>query len=374
VKTRAAVLRAIKTPWQIEDVELDEPREHEVLVRVCAAGLCHSDDHPVQGDMPASLPLIGGHEGAGVVEAVGPGVTRVAPGDHVAFSFLPECGQCGPCLAGRPESCIKQIEEGTGLQLQDGTARHHASSNGEDLRLWCSLGTFSERTVVHELQVIKIDPDVPFSAAALVSCGVGTGWGAATRSSQVRPGDVAVVVGLGGLGMSAVQGFRHAGASSIIGVDPVAEKHPMAQKLGATHAVPSVDEAHALIADLTGGRMAERGVITIGGPGSGTLLASIMGLIGRRGRMVMASISPVDQIDVKLSLIDLTMMEKELVGSIYGHGSAERDVPALLDLYKQGALDLDSMITARYALDEINGGYAAMHAGRNIRGVLELSS
>jgi S-(hydroxymethyl)glutathione dehydrogenase/alcohol dehydrogenase len=374
MKTRAAVLRAVKTPWSVEDVELDAPREREVLVRVHAAGLCHSDDHPVQGDMPANLPLIGGHEGAGVVEAVGPGVTRVAPGDHVAFSFLPECGECAPCLAGRPESCVKQIEEGTGLQLQDATARHHAAAGGEDLHLWCSLGTFSERTVVHELQVIKIDPAVPFEAAALVSCGVGTGWGAAVRSSQVQPGDVAVVVGLGGLGMSAVQGFRYAGARAIVGIDPVVSKHELARKLGATHTLASIDEASSVVAELTDGRMAERGVITIGGPGSGALLASIMGLIGRRGRMVMASISPVSQIDVKLSLIDLTMGEKELVGSIYGHGSAERDVPALLELYKSGDLDLDSLITARYSLDQINEGYEAMHAGSNIRGVIDLVS
>ncbi|MCU1375825.1 MAG: putative zinc-containing alcohol dehydrogenase [Actinomycetia bacterium] len=372
MKTRAAVLRAIKTPWSVEDVELDEPREHEVLVRVAAAGLCHSDDHPVQGDMPANLPLIGGHEGAGVVEAVGSSVTRVAVGDHVAFSFLPECGECAPCLAGRPESCLLQIEEGTGLQLQDATARHHAAGDGEELRLWCSLGTFSEHTVVHELQVIKFADDVPFAAAALVSCGVGTGFGAATRSSQVQAGDTAVVVGLGGLGMSAVQGFRHAGAAHIIGVDPVTTKHELAQKLGATHTVASIEEANEVIAGLTDGRMAERAVITIGGPGSGTLLASIMALVGRRGRVVMASISPVAQIDVKLSLIDLTMGEKELVGSIYGHGSAEKDVPALLELYRSGDLDLDSLITARYSLDEINEGYAAMHAGSNIRGVIEM--
>jgi S-(hydroxymethyl)glutathione dehydrogenase/alcohol dehydrogenase len=374
MRTRAAVLRAVKTPWSVEDVELDAPREHEVLVRVVSAGLCHSDDHPVQGDMPANLPMIGGHEGAGVVEAVGSAVTRVAPGDHVAFSFLPECGQCEPCRAGRPESCVLQIEEGTGLQLQDGTARHHAAGDGEELRLWCSLGTFSERTVVHELQVIRIDPAVSFEAAALVSCGVGTGWGAATRSSQVRPGDVTVVVGLGGLGMSAVQGFRYAGASTIVGIDPVVGKHELAQKLGATHAAASIEEATQLVAELTRGRMADRGVVTIGGQGSGQLLASIMGLIGRRGRMVMVSISPVTQIDVKLSLIDLTMMEKELVGSIYGHGSAEHDVPALLELYQQGHLDIDALITTRYPLDRINDGYAAMHQGTNIRGVIDLGS
>jgi S-(hydroxymethyl)glutathione dehydrogenase/alcohol dehydrogenase len=366
------VLRAVKTPWLIEEVELDSPREQEVLVRVAAAGLCHSDDHSVQGDVPANFPFIGGHEGAGVVEAVGKDVRRVSVGDHVAFSFLPECGVCAPCRAGRPESCVKQIEEGSGLQLQDQTSRHRAADSGEELRLFCSLGTFSERTVVHELQVIKIDPEAPFAAAALVSCGVGTGWGAAVRSSQVQPGETAVVVGLGGLGMSAVQGFRHARAANVIGIDPVVGKHELARRLGATHTAASIDEAASVVAELTDGRMAERGVITIGGPGSGAILASIMALIGRRGRMVLASISPAAQIDVKLSLIDLTMGEKELVGSIYGHGSAERDVPALLALYKSGALDLDSMITARYALDEINEGYAAMHAGSNIRGVLEM--
>lgn len=372
MKTRAAILRQIRTPWSVEDVELDEPREHEVLVRVMAAGLCHSDDHPVQGDMPATLPMIGGHEGAGVVEAVGTAVQRVSVGDHVVFSFLPECGVCEPCLSGQREGCVKQVEEGTGLQLQDTTARHHGGS-GEELRLWCSLGTFSERTVVHELQVIKIADDVPFAAAALVSCGVGTGFGAASRSSQVRAGDTAVVIGLGGVGMAAVQGFRFAGAVNIIGVDPVVGKHELARSMGATHTVSSIDEANSVISGLTSGRMAQRGVVTIGGTGSGVLLASIMSLIGRRGRMVMASISPVDQIDVKLSLIDLTMGEKELVGSIYGHGSAEQDVPMLLDLYRDGRLDIDALITARYTLDDINVGYAAMHAGTNIRGVLEMT-
>ena len=256
MKTKAAILWERNTPWSVEEIELDPPKSHEVLVKLAASGMCHSDEHLVTGDLAgasAEPPLIGGHEGAGVVLEVGPGVTYVEPGDHVVFGFLPACGRCPSCASGRSNLCDLGAITATGLQFTDGTSRHHA--RGQDLKLGIgSLGTFAHHTVVNELSCVKIEKDWPLDKACLLGCGVVTGWGSAVYAAQVQPGDYVAVVGVGGIGINAVQGAKMAGARVVAAIDPVEFKREKAMEFGATHTHASqspVDfaskpEAHAM--------------------------------------------------------------------------------------------------------------------------------
>ena len=219
VKTKAAILWEVNAPWSVEEIELDAPKAGEVLVKISASGMCHSDEHLVTGDLPFELPIIGGHEGAGVVQQVGPGVSWLQPGDHVVFGFIPSCGRCVSCSTGHSNLCDLGAYLGTGKQISDQTSRHHAK--GKDLGTMCLLGTFAEHTVVNEASCIKIDKDVPLDRACLLGCGVVTGWGSSVYAAEVRPGDTVVVVGIGGIGANAVQGARLAGATKILAIDPV---------------------------------------------------------------------------------------------------------------------------------------------------------
>jgi S-(hydroxymethyl)glutathione dehydrogenase/alcohol dehydrogenase len=367
VTTKAAILWEVGAPWSVETVELDAPQHGEVLVRVAASGMCHSDEHLVTGDLPGTLPMIGGHEGAGVVEAIGPGVTTLAPGDHVVFSFLPACGRCPSCSTGHQNLCdIGGVMITTGLQ-HDGTSRHHA--RGQDLRTFAVLGTFAHHTVVSEISCVKIDPGISLDRACLLGCGVVTGWGSSVYAAEIGPGDVVAVVGVGGLGTAAVQGARLAGAKQIWAIDPVEFKREKAMEFGATHTAASLEEALPLIQETSGGRMANKVVMTMG-VGDGSLLASALAITAKRGRVVVTNIHPLLETSAAVSLLDLTLMEKQVVGSIFGSANPRVDIPKLLELYGAGQLDLDGMVTRTYPLEGINDGYQDMRDGRNIRGVL----
>ncbi|HEY3486335.1 MAG TPA: alcohol dehydrogenase catalytic domain-containing protein, partial [Ilumatobacteraceae bacterium] len=196
MKTKAAILWETNTPWSVEEIDLDPPGPGEVLVKLAASGMCHSDEHLVTGDLPFELPIIGGHEGAGVVQEVGEGVSWLQPGDHVVFGFIPSCGRCPSCSTGHQNLCDYGALLGLGKQIADGTARHHARD--KDLGLMCLLGTFSHHTVVNEASCIKIDKDAPLDRACLLGCGVVTGWGSSVYAAEVSPGDVVAVVGIGG--------------------------------------------------------------------------------------------------------------------------------------------------------------------------------
>lgn len=362
----AAVLWEDSGAWEVEPVELDTPRPGEVLVRLAASGLCHSDEHLLTSDLPGVRPIIGGHEGAGVVEEVGAGVDGLEPGDHVVFGFVPACGRCPSCAGGFSNLCDTGAALMVGRQM-DGTSRHHA--RGRDLQTMVCLGTFSEATVVNQASCVKISPDIPLDRACLVGCGVTTGWGSAVYAADVRPGDTVAVVGVGGIGSSAVQGARLAGAERIVAVDPVPFKREMAEQFGATHSAASIDEAKGLLEEVTWGRMADK-VICAMGVGVGSLMASIMALAAKRGRVVVTNIHPMFELDVRLSLCDVTLMEKQIIGSLFGSANIRRDIPKLLELYQQGQLDLDGMVTRTYPLSGVNDGYQDMRDGRNIRGVL----
>ena len=379
MKTRAAVLWGIGQEWKVEDIDLDPPKAGEVLVQMKAAGMCHSDEHVVTGDMSLPnevaiemgmspmFPIIGGHEGAGIVMEVGPGVTSVVPGDHVSASFIPSCGHCHYCSTGRQNLCDLGAMTFTTGMITDGTVRHHC--RGEDLNVLAKLGTFSEHTVVAEASVIKVEPDLAFDAVCLVSCGVATGWGSAVERAGVRPGDVVVVVGIGGIGINAVQGAAMAGASKVIAIDPVEFKRETAMEMGATHTFSSMAEAIPAVNEISWGRMADKVIMT---PGvlHGDLMAEAMTLTGKGGTCVATAVAPMAQTEASVNLFELTMWQKEIKGAIFGALNPRADIPKLLGLYRDGDLKLDELITQRYTLDQINEGYQDMRDGKNIRGVI----
>lgn len=367
MKTEAAIVWKKGDPWKVEEIELDPPRAGEVLVRLVASGMCHSDEHVRSGHVLGPYPIIGGHEGAGVVEEVGPGVDDLAPGDHVVFGFVAACGKCPSCARGRSGLCDVGALLMIGVQA-DGTYRHHAAG-GQDLATMTCLGTFARHTVVNQASCVKILDHYPLDKACLVGCGVTTGWGSSVYAAEVRPGDDVVVVGIGGIGASAVQGARLAGAERIFAIDPVPFKREMALSFGATHAVASLDEAAPLINEVTWGKNADKVIMTMG-VGDGSVIEQVMGMTAKRGRVVVTNIHPMAEKNVTLSLTWLTLMEKQLVGSIFGSANLRYDIPHLLRLYDQGQLDLDGMVTRTYTLEEINEGYADMLEGRNIRGVI----
>jgi Zn-dependent alcohol dehydrogenase len=234
----------------------------------------------------------------------------------------------------------------------------------------CILGTFAHHTVVNEASCIKIDKDVPLDRACLLGCGVITGWGSAVYAAEVKPGDTVAVVGVGGIGANAIQGARLAGAKRIIAIDPIEFKREKALEFGATHTAASLAEALPLIQELTWGTMANQVIMTMG-VGSGAVIAEGLALAAKRGRLVVTNIHPAMEMSANVSLLDLTLMEKQIVGSLFGSGNPRADIPKLMGLYRDGQLDLDGLVTNTYPLEGINEGYDAMRAGTNIRGVLK---
>ncbi len=368
MKTKAAVLWEINSPWSVEEIELDPPGPGEVLVKLAASGLCHSDEHLVTGDLPFALPIVGGHEGAGVVQEVGSGVSWLAQGDHVVFGFIPSCGRCPSCSTGHQNLCDLGAVLGLGLQIADGTSRHHAKD--VDLNLMCLLGTFAHHTVVNEASCIKIDDDVPLDRACLLGCGVVTGWGSSVYAAQVTPGDTVAIVGAGGIGSNAIQGARLAGAKRIIAIDPVEFKREKAMEFGATHTASSMTEALPMIQELTWGTMANKVIMTMG-VGSGEVMGEALALAAKRGRVVVTNIHPAMELSASVSLLDLTLLEKQVVGSLFGSGNPRADIPKLIGLWREGQIDLDGLVTNELTLDQVNEGYDAMRAGTAIRSVMK---
>ncbi len=375
----AAVLWKTHTPWSVEDIVLDPPQQGEVLVKLTASGLCHSDEHLVTGDLMippevaeqtgASItPIIGGHEGAGEVVEVGPGVTALKPGDHVALGFVPACGLCPSCARGRSNLCDKGAFLLFGRQIADLTSRHHAK-DGTDLGIMCCLGTFAPYSVVNEASCIKLDDDIPLDKAALVGCGVTTGWGSAVYLAEVQAGETVVVIGVGGVGINAIQGAAMAGARHIVAVDPVPFKLEEAVKFGATHTASSVEEAAGIVGLITWGALADKAIITTG-VAEGEMILPVMAMVAKGGRCVVTSVAAMTSTDVKLNLAELTLLQKQLVGGIFGGANPRRDIPKLLRLYKEGKLKLDELITTTYKLSEVNQGYQDLRDGKNIRGMI----
>ncbi len=366
MKTKAAILWGLKEAWSVEEVELDPPKANEVLVKLAASGLCHSDEHLRTGDIPIPFPVIGGHEGAGIVQEVGPGVEGIVPGDHVVLAFIPACGVCRYCSEGHSNLC----DLGAGIILgpqTDGTYRFHAK--GEDIGQMCMLGTFSPYTVVPASSVVKIDDGISLVSAALVGCGVTTGYGSAVHSAEVEPGETVVVMGIGGIGINAVQGARVAGATNIIAIDPIAFKREMALQFGATHVASNVDQAWTIVSELSRGQMADKAIITTDVL-EGSYVAQALSLVGKKGRVVMTAIGHPEDTTASLSVFEMTLYEKELRGALFGSSNPRVDIVRILNQYQRGNVKLDELITKTYKLEDINQGYDDMLSGKNIRGVV----
>src|SRR5262245_19450743 len=351
----------------VEDVELSPPGPGEVEVRLVASGVCHSDWNVVTGATANPLPVVLGHEGAGVVESVGEGVDTVAAGDHVILSWLPACGRCFYCSRGRQVLCDVAMEDMFRGTLPGGTMR--LSQNGTPLYHYSYLSAFAERCIVPEGCCVPIRKDAPLQVAALVGCAVMTGYGAAVTRARVLAGSAIAIFGAGGVGLSAIMGARLAGAAVIAAVDPFAFRREMALELGATHALdPSSDDVPAALRDLTGGRGADAAIDSAGVPG---VLAQAYATVLRGGTIVAVGLPP-EGVSAELPASDLARDEKVVTGSFYGSCSPQVDMPMVLDLYMDGLLPLDRLVSRSYPLVEINDAFAAMNAGEVARAVILL--
>lgn len=369
--TRAAVIRGLGREWELTELELDPPAAQEVRIRVEVAGLCHSDEHlrhlPA-GTLPVRYPLVGGHEGAGVVEEVGEGVTRVRPGDHVVCSSVPACGRCRRCRQGRQNLCELG---GNGLDgalpTPAGGYRFHAG--GEDFGGMSYVGTFSQYAVVAESSLVPVDRTVPFEAAALIGCGVLTGWGSVVRAAGAQADETVVIYGVGGSGIHAVQGARHVRARHVVAVDPIGWRRQKAEELGATHTCADADEAHRLVRQLTGGGMADHCVVLVATVTPG-IVAQAVEVIGRGGTVTLAGIGDPTRNTVQLNGTLLALRHKRLQGALFGGVDTVADVGLIVDLYRRGEIQLDSLVSGRYPLAGIRDGYRELHAGRGVRSVV----
>ncbi|MBM7231702.1 NDMA-dependent alcohol dehydrogenase [Dietzia cinnamea] len=366
MKTRAAVMFETGQPFEIVELDLDDPGPGEVLIKYTAAGLCHSDLHLSDGDFMPRFPIVGGHEGAGIIEAVGTGVTKVKPGDHVVCSFIPSCGTCRYCSTGRQNLCDMgaTILEG---HMPDGTYRFH--SGGQDFGAFCMLGTFAERSVISEHSVVKVDDWLPLDKAVLVGCGVPSGWGTATYAGNVRQGDTTVIYGVGGLGINTVQGAANSGARHVVVVDPIEFKRDEAMKFGATHAFATAAEAHAEVEKLTWGQMADQALILVGSLEE-QVVSDAFDIIGKGGTVVITGMGNMVDKTVQVNGTMMALFQKTIKGSLFGSANPQYDIVKLLRLYDEGKLKLDELITTTYTLETLNQGYEDLRNGKNLRGVL----
>jgi Zn-dependent alcohol dehydrogenase len=367
MKTRAAVLDGPGSGFRIEGLDLEPPRRGEVLVRVLAAGVCHSDWNLVTGATRHAFPVVAGHEGAGVVEAAGEGVSRLVAGDAVVLSWAPGCGSCFFCLEGRPALCSVYTGPLWAGHLLDGTTR--LSRRGGPVHHFCGLACFAERTVVPEAACVKLGCDVPAPVAALIGCAVTTGVGAVLNTARLRPGSSVAVFGAGGVGLSIILGARLAGASPIIAVDRIEEKRAMARACGADGDCLSGPEALERIRAATGGRGADYVFEATGLP---AVQEECLSAARAGGTVVLVGISPMGSA-TNLPGAIITREEKTVTGCYYGSSRPDRDFPLYARLYLEGKLALDRLVTKTYPLEEINQAYADMVAGRGARGVILLA-
>jgi S-(hydroxymethyl)glutathione dehydrogenase/alcohol dehydrogenase len=318
------------------------------------------------GDLPPGiLPMAGGHEGSGVVHEVGPNTPGWDVGDHVVMSFLPGCGRCRWCASGMQNLCDMGANVLTGCR-PDGSYR--MSIDGRPIGQAAGISTFCEYTVVDVASCVKIDKDIPLDKAALVGCGVGTGWGSAVNAAETKPGHTVIVMGIGGIGINAVQGASHAGATHVIAVDPVEMKREVAQQMGATHAFASMEEATEFAQRVTDGQGADAAIVTVGILKTEHVSQAFQA-IRKAGTVVVTGIGNVEE-EVRVPAFELTLYQKRVQGALFGASSPSRDIPWMLRMYQSGQLKLDELITTRYQLEDINQGYADMHAGKNMRGVI----
>lgn len=367
MKTKGAICWGAGQPWQIEEIEMGDPVAGEVQVRLASSGLCHSDEHLRAGDAPSNYPLLGGHEGAGIVTKVGPGVTSLREGDHVVAVFIPACGRCIWCARGQSNICDYGAKIMGGIAIADDTFR--TTVKGQGASPMALLGTFSPYITVHESQAVKVRDDVPLEYASLLSCGVPTGFGSATTIADVRPGDTVVVVGAGGIGTNAVYGAAQAGAARVVVVDTAPVKESLTKSFGATHYFRSMDAALEPLREMTWGVMADKVIVCVGEL-HGEMIQQALDLTSKGGTVVLTGLGKVNIDHVALQPFWLSMMQKQIRGTVFGGMNPRSDIPRILDLYKEGRYPLEQLVTKEYPLEKVNDGYADMLAGTNVRGLI----
>jgi Zn-dependent alcohol dehydrogenase len=369
VKIRAAVLEHTGGTQSIQELELDPPGPHEVLVRVGVSGVCRSDYNAIDGTAASPCPVVLGHEGAGVVEAVGPGVTRVQPGDHVALSWTPWCGECSECLRGLPQLCATIWPVMYEAGLLDGTSR--LSRDGERIHHYCFLSTFAEATVVPERSCVRISKDVPMEVAALVGCAVTTGVGAVWKTARVGPGDRVAVIGCGGVGLSALMAAVAVGAEPVVAVDTTEERVEAARAFGATAGVVWAGSAEATaeaIREVSGGGVD----YAIEATGKGDAMNAAVLSTRNRGAAVLIGI-PREDVQLTVPARTIPRMERRILGSIYGSAKPEVDFLTTLAVYRSRRLPIERLITHRLTLDDVNAAIDLMLTGEALRVVLDIN-
>ena len=360
---KAAVLHAPNQPLTIEEVELTKPKNREVLLRTAFAGLCHSDLHYIEGLYPHPTPVVLGHESAGIVEAVGDGVTYVAPGDHVITCLSVFCGTCPQCVTGHPNLC-----ENTDVKMPPGAARRMTWKGGHMNQAF-NLSSFAEQMLVHENAMVKIDTDIPLDRAALVGCGVMTGVGAVFNAAKVEPGATVAVIGCGGVGLSAVNGAALAGAERIIAIDTLASKLELARELGATDTLNASNaDPVQQVREMTGGGVH----YSFEALGTKTTAEQAFGMLRPGGTATIIGMVP---FGVKIELHGYDFLrDRKLQGTSMGGNRFRVDMPRLLSLWRQGRLKLDHLISGRIKLGEINEGFAALKSAAPVRQLIDFGA
>ena len=360
---KAAVLHAPNQPLTIEEVGLTKPESREVLLRTAFAGLCHSDLHFIEGLYPHPMPVVLGHESAGIVEAVGDGVTYVKPGDHVITCLSVFCGTCPQCVTGHPNLC-----ENTEVKMPPGAARRMTWKGGHMNQAF-NLSSFAEQMLVHENAMVKIDPDIPLDRAALVSCGVMTGVGAVFNAAKVEPGATVAVIGCGGVGLSAVNGAALAGAERIIAIDTLASKLELAREFGATDTLNASNaDPVQQVRELTGGGVH----YSFEALGTKATAEQAFGMLRPGGTATIIGMVP---FGVKIELHGYDFLrDRKLQGTSMGGNRFRVDMPRLLSLWRQGRLKLDHLISGRLKLGQINDGFAALKSGAPVRQLIDFAA
>ena len=360
---KAAILYEPNTPLQIAEVEQQGPQAGEARVRVMATGVCHSDWHIINGDWTMPLPMVLGHEAAGIVEEIGPGVANVQPGDHIIFSFRPQCGHCLYCSTGRSILCDGHRSARWGML--DGTLR--LRRDGQEIYQMARMGSFGEHVVCPAEMLVPIREEIPWPQAALMGCCVPTGVGAATRAADVEAGSSVLVIGCGGVGLNVVQGARLAGAAKIIACDLLDNKLEYAQEFGATHTLNARrDDVIKRVRELTDGRGADYAFDAIGGEATTLQIVEAIRPGGTAVIVGMAAMS----VRAPIGPYYMALQEKTLKGTMYGSIRPNIDIPRLVELYLDGRLKVDELISRTYSLDEINEGFEALRSGQVARGVV----
>jgi S-(hydroxymethyl)glutathione dehydrogenase / alcohol dehydrogenase len=358
---KAAVLYGFNEQLKIESLKIKSPGEDEVLVKVVASGVCHSDLSVVQAKLPIPPPCVLGHEGAGIVEEVGKGVKNVKPGDHVVMAWVQPCGHCHFCIAGRSHLCE------AGLQLAMSGTDFPFDKEGMPIGRMAGVGSFADHTIVKESAAIVIPPDVPLDRACLVGCGVMTGVGAAFNTAKVAPGDTVAVFGCGGVGLNVIQGAALSGAARVIAVDLVPSKLQMATAFGATDTVNGKDVDGAMaVRELTGGLGVDYAFEVIGAP---AVISQAFMSLKRGGKVVVVGVPGIGQ-DITLPGFSLPLEEKGVIGSLYGSANLHRDMLKLIDLYMQKRLKIDELISRTIKLEDVNAAFDAMEKGEVARSVI----